>query len=326
MGNFSISRWSDQGRCGLSQDDSKGHQFSGLRETPKKDINPKSPSSDAQAIYLREIQEAPLLSANEERDLAELARSGDPQARDKMIVSNLRLVVKLARRYLNHPMGLMDLIEEGNIGLMHAIEKFEPSKGYRFSTYASWWIRHEIERAIMNQSRTVRLPIHVAREVKRYHRLSMELAKQLQHEPSISEMAEVTEQSVGELSRLLAANHRIASMDAPLARQDESFTLLDSVASKATLSPETLAQIDEVNGQIQQWLSYLNDREREVLERRFALNRFKSLDRKSRTLERVASDVGLTRERVRQIQIRALKKLRSILEKTGLSWDDVSRS
>lgn len=277
---------------------------------------------DAEFLYMREIEFVPLLTAEQEISLGREVQAGNNKARHKMIESNLRLVVKIARKYYVPKLSLMDLVEEGNIGLMHAVEKFDPEKGFRFSTYASWWIRHDIERAIMNQSRTVRLPVHIVREVNKYKKASYELVQTLQHEPTAKEIAESIDRSVNELNRMIGYNRPSVSMQEPInSRQFEGsgMTVLDSVEDITADDPEEKIQQLDVFSHLGEWLSFLNDKSREIIERRFGLHGYEP-----QTLEEVAQAVGLTRERVRQIQIQALAKLQAILINNGVSWDDVS--
>lgn len=270
---------------------------------------------DATRIYLNEIGSSRLLTAEEEVRLARLAQEGDYPARQNMIVSNLRLVVKIARRYLYRGLPLLDLIEEGNLGLIRAVEKFDPERGFRFSTYATWWIRQTIERAIMNQTRTVRLPIHVVKEINVYLRTSRLLAQRMDHEPSPEEVAELLDRPIGEVKRLLGLNEHIASVDSPLGK-DADKPLVDLLQDEDADDPTELIQDQEIQGILDHWLTKLTDKQREVLERRFGIHGFENS-----TLEKVAEELGVTRERVRQIQMDALRRLRDILEKEGFSLE-----
>ena len=268
---------------------------------------------DATRLYLSEIGFSPLLTADEEKHYSRLALKGDETARKKMIECNLRLVVKIARRYLNRGLALLDLIEEGNLGLIRAVEKFDPERGFRFSTYATWWIRQTIERAIMNQTRTIRLPIHVVKEINIYLRAARHLSQTLDHEPSTEEIADMLDKPISEVKRMLGLNERIASVDTPMGR-DADNSLLDAIPDENNSDPVTLLQDDDVRANLDNWLEQLSDKQREVVERRFGLHGYDVS-----TLEEVGNTIGVTRERVRQIQLEALKKLRDILEKEGFS-------
>jgi RNA polymerase nonessential primary-like sigma factor len=272
---------------------------------------------DATSLYLSEIGASPLLTAEEEVKYARLAQKGDEAARRKMIVCNLRLVVKISRRYLNRGLALLDLVEEGNLGLIRAVEKFDPERGFRFSTYATWWIRQTIERGIMNQTRTIRLPIHVVKEINAYLRKSRELAQSLDHEPTAEEVAEALNIDVQDVKRLMGLNERTPSMDVAYGK-DSDRPLVDMVADENIDDPSELLQSDAVNGHLDEWLNQLNDKQRSVIERRFGLHGFDNA-----TLELVAGELGVTRERVRQIQMDALKRLRLILENDGYTSENV---
>ena len=272
---------------------------------------------DATQLYLNEIGFSPLLTPQEEVHFARLAQKGDPAGRKRMIESNLRLVVKIARRYVNRGLSLLDLIEEGNLGLIRAVEKFDPERGFRFSTYATWWIRQTIERAIMNQTRTIRLPIHVVKELNVYLRAARELTQKLDHEPSAEEIANLLEKPVGEVKRMLGLNERVSSVDVSLG-PDSDKTLLDTLSDDRPTDPCELLQDDDLSQSIDQWLTELTEKQREVVIRRFGLR-----GRESSTLEEVGREIGLTRERVRQIQVEALKRLREIMEKNGLSGESL---
>jgi len=272
---------------------------------------------DATQLYLNEIGFSPLLSAEEEVYFSRLALKGDEAARKRMIESNLRLVVKIARRYINRGLTLLDLIEEGNLGLIRAVEKFDPERGFRFSTYATWWIRQTIERAIMNQTRTIRLPIHVVKELNVYLRAARELAQKLDHEPSPEEIAELVDKPVENVERMLGLNERVSSVDTPMGK-DSDKSLLDTIPDTVSSDPATLLQNSNISGNLDKWLGALPEKHAEVLSRRFGLRGYEMS-----TLEEVGREIGLTRERVRQIQVEALRKLREIVEKNGLSGDDL---
>lgn len=272
---------------------------------------------DATQLYLSEIGFSPLLTAEEEVYFSRLSLKGDESARKRMIESNLRLVVKIARRYSNRGLALLDLVEEGNLGLIRAVEKFDPERGFRFSTYATWWIRQTIERAIMNQTRTIRLPIHVVKELNTYLRAARELAHKLDHEPTAQDIAESLDKPVGDVTRMLRLNERISSVDSPLGGDNEK-GLLDVIADDKDGGPEGSLEDDDMRENIVEWLSALNVKQREVLARRFGL-----LGYEPATLEDVGREIGLTRERVRQIQVEALRKLRDNLRQQGLSLDSL---
>ncbi|PTY37353.1 RNA polymerase sigma factor RpoS [Saccharospirillum sp. MSK14-1] len=270
-------------------------------------------SLDATQMYLNEIGFSPLLSPEEEVYFARLARKGEPAGRKRMIESNLRLVVKIARRYLNRGLTLLDLIEEGNLGLIRAVEKFDPERGFRFSTYATWWIRQTIERAIMNQTRTIRLPIHVVKELNVYLRAARELTQKLDHEPTAEDIAELLERPVEDVKRMLALNERVTSVDTPIGLSSEK-SLLDTIADEKSADPSETLQEENMSSSIDGWLDELSEKQREVVARRFGLRGYETS-----TLEEVGREIGLTRERVRQIQVEALRRLRDIMEKQGLS-------
>jgi RNA polymerase nonessential primary-like sigma factor len=270
---------------------------------------------DATRLYLNEIGFSSLLTPKDEVYFARLSLRGDQNARRVMIESNLRLVVKIARRYLNRGLALLDLIEEGNLGLIRAVEKFDPERGFRFSTYATWWIRQTIERALMNQTRTIRLPIHVVKEINIYLRAARHLAQTLDHEPSAEEIAEMLDKPIDDVKRMLGLNERVTSVDVPVIKDTEK-SLLDAIPDEQNVDPATLLQDDDIRANIEEWLNQLNEKQREVVERRFGLS-----GRDVATLEEVGNELGVTRERVRQIQMEALKRLREILEGDGYSVD-----
>lgn len=272
---------------------------------------------DATRLYLNAIGFSPLLGAEQEIYLARQTLAGNEGARKRMIESNLRLVVKIARRYMNRGLALLDLIEEGNLGLIHAVEKFDPDKGFRFSTYATWWIRQTIERALMNQTRTVRLPIHVVKEINIYLRAARKLAQTLDREPSPEDVAEMLDRPIDEVKRMLGLNERAASMDSP-SPYDPDRTLLDMIPDAQNPDPAELLQNSDVRQRVDAWLDLLSDQQLAVVERRFGLR-----GREAATLAQIGAELGLTRERVRQIQIEAIKRLRHILERDGFSLDNL---
>lgn len=276
---------------------------------------PSARTLDVTQLYLGEIGFSPLLTAEEEVLYSRRALRGDLIARKRMIESNLRLVVKISRRYNNRGLALLDLIEEGNLGLIRAVEKFDPERGFRFSTYATWWIRQTIERAIMNQTRTIRLPIHVVKELNVYLRTARELAHRLDHEPTAEEIADALDKPVEDVSRMLKLNEKISSVDTPIGGDGDK-ALLDVITDENDLDPETEIQDDDIRLSLVRWLEELNPKQREVLARRFGL-----LGYEASTLEDVGREIGLTRERVRQIQVEALRRLKEVLTQQGLSID-----
>ena len=275
------------------------------------------PQLDVTQVYLNDIGQSPLLKPAEELRLARLVREGDFEARQKMIEHNLRLVVNIAKHYVKHSMPLLDLIEEGNLGLIHALEKFDPERGFRFSTYATWWIRQNIERAIMNQSRTIRLPVHVVKELNVYLRAFRHLESHNETGATAEDVAHLLDRPVSEVLRVMSLNDRIASLDAPL-DIDPTLSIGDSIADEQARMPEALLQDAEVEAHVHDWLDQLGEKQRWVIERRFGLN-----GQEISTLEDLAVGMDLTRERVRQIQVEALESLRRMLKRGGVDRDSV---
>ena len=273
--------------------------------------------NDVTQHYLNEIGAKPLFTAQEEYDWACRARAGEFLARQKMIEHNLRLVVNIAKHYLNRGIPLLDLVEEGNLGLIHAIEKFDPERGFRFSTYATWWIRQSIERAIMNQSRTIRLPVHVVKEINLILRAFRHLESSNGREIRLEQIAHLIDRPVDDVRRAIALNEHIASLDAPL-EIDPNHTIADAIPDDNAVDPETLLHSNEVGGLVGQWVQQLPDKQRRVLERRYGLG-----GADVSTLEEVAEELSLTRERVRQIQIEALDQLRRMIKRGGVTRDSL---
>ena len=273
--------------------------------------------NDVTQHYLNEIGAKPLFTPEEEFAWACRARSGEFIARQKMIEHNLRLVVNIAKHYLNRGIPLLDLIEEGNLGLIHAIEKFDPQRGFRFSTYATWWIRQSIERAIMNQSRTIRLPVHVVKEITVILRALRHLELANGKETSVEQIAHLIGKPIEDVRRALTLNEHIASLDAPL-EIDPNHTIADAIADDNSIDPAGLLQANEVGDLVGNWVDQLPEKQRRVLERRYGLG-----GADISTLEEVAAELSLTRERVRQIQIEALDQLRRVIKRGGVTRDNL---
>lgn len=270
--------------------------------------------NDPTQIYLNELSKSVLLTAEEEIHLGRLVQKGDQPARQRMIESNLRLVVKISRKYMNRGLPMLDLIEEGNLGLIRAVEKFDPEKGFRFSTYATWWIRQTIERAIMNQTRTIRLPIHIIKEMNIYLKKARELTLELDREANAEDVAAVTGKPVEEIERMFRMYaENVTSLDVTSSKDSEQ-QLLDTVADEGATEPTDILQSEEIKENLENWIELLSDRQKEVISRRFGIR-----GHHASTLEQVANEMGVTRERVRQVQMSALKSLRVILENEGFS-------
>jgi len=276
----------------------------------------QSASPDPTQLYLSEIGYVPLLTAEEEQKVSRLALKGDHRAHERMIESNLRLVVKIARHYLGRGLQFLDLIEEGNLGLMHAVDKFDPNMGFRFSTYATWWIRQSIERAIMNQRRTIRLPIHKIKELNTYLRAARQLAQSLDHEPTCEEIAEKVDKPLDEIRYMLELNKDATSLDVPLAKDTEK-SLAETLVDESNIDPVEFLENEDMEAHVRQWFTELSAKQQEILARRFGLYGYEK-----QTLEEVGKIVGLTRERVRQIQIEAVKKLHDIVVEQGYGERD----
>ena len=269
--------------------------------------------SDVTQLYFNDIGQNALLTVEEEVRYARLVKQGDFLSRQKMIEHNLRLVVNIAKHYTGRGLQLLDLIEEGNLGLIHALEKFDPERGFRFSTYATWWIRQSIERAIMYQSRTIRLPVHVIKELNTVLRAMRHLETHSECDPSPDDVAHLVDLRVEDVRRLLSLNERMTSLDAPL-EIDPMLSVGESIADENTPQPDIRLENAEIETYVREWLGQLNERQRSVIERRYGLN-----GSEIHTLEQLAQSLDLTRERVRQIQIEALASLRKILRRSGMS-------
>ncbi len=286
-------------------------------EDRRKALNRRSTDVDPTRMYLSEIEVSPLLTAEEEVHYSRLAQKGDNSARDKMIECNLRLVVKIARRYMNRGLPLLDLIEEGNLGLIRAVEKFDPERGFRFSTYATWWIRQTIERGLMNQTRTIRLPIHVIKELNTYLRAARQLTQDMKQEATAEDVAKLLNKPIEDVEKMLGLADRVASFDTPMSGDGER-PLLDIIPDDNNPDPSSILQDESVMQHLDTWLDELDPKQREVVVRRFGLR-----NHPRGTLEEVGKELGVTRERVRQVQMDALRRLRRILENSGYSRDNI---
>ena len=274
---------------------------------------------DLTQLYLNDIGARPLLTPPQELALARAMRAGDFSARQTLIERNLRLVVSIARHYLHRGLALPDLVEEGNLGLIHALEKFDPERGFRFSTYATWWIRQSIERAVMNQSRTIRLPVNVVKEMNVVLRAMRHLETRAaagERDTTLEDVAHLLGKDVDEVERLLRYREQPVSLDAPL-DHDRALTVRDSVADDAAVSPELLLHVSSIERYVGEWLAELTERQRLIIERRYGLNGCDVA-----ALDELASELGVSRERIRQIQVEALDKLRGRIARKGLEKED----
>lgn len=276
-------------------------------------------AADAIKLYLKEIQRSKLLTAEDERELAGLIAEGDEAARARMIESNLRLVVKIAKRYMNRGLPFLDLIEEGNMGLIKAVEKFKVSKGCRFSTYATWWVRQSIERALVNQSRTIRLPVHVADDINRLVKVSRELVQRLKRDPSLEEVAEAMGSDVAYVRRMMILLKKTYSIEHPMGDNND-YSLIDTIEDKNLVDPGSMIEDLDRFAHVLEWMDELTDNEKEILALRFGLD-----DREPQTLDMIGQQFGVTRERIRQIEAKSLAKLRKTLEER-ISDEDRSDS
>ena len=296
-----------------SEEQEKGQQKDPGKVHVSRPESSKSTSAaiDSASIYLREIGYVPLLSAEEEVYFSRLARDGDEASRQRMIESNLRLVVKIARRYVNRGLNLLDLVEEGNLGLIRAVEKFDPELGFRFSTYATWWIRQNVERALMNQTRTIRLPVHVVKELNQCVRATRQLSQTLDHVPTAQDIADKLDKTPEQVLKLLRFNERVGSVDVLIG--DDAKSLVDTIADEHVSNPEELSGDGDIAATLDKLVDELTPKQQEIICRRFGLRNYDVS-----TLEEVGKAVGLTRERVRQIQIDILAQLQSTLKKLGI--------
>ncbi len=293
---------------GFSEIDADDVEDDSAEEDKTYEVDEEPSTADAIKIYLKDIQKSKLLTAAEECELAEKIAVGDDQARARMIESNLRLVVKIAKRYMNRGLPFLDLIEEGNMGLIKAVEKFKVSKGCRFSTYATWWIRQSIERSLVNQSRTIRLPVHVADDINKLLKVSRELVHRLKRDPEPEEIAEAMGADANHVRRMLVLVKKTYSIEHPLG-DNEDYSLIDTIEDKNMVDPGTMIEDLDRYAHVMSWLDGLNENEREILALRFGLD-----DREPQTLDTIGQQFGVTRERIRQIEAKSLAKLRKTVE------------
>ena len=281
-------------------------------------------TSDTLTLYLRDVRRTPLFTPTQEFEMASRARAGDFEARQLMIEHNLRLVVSIAKSYLGRGVHMSDLIEEGNLGLMHAIDKFEPERGFRFSTYATWWIRQSVERAVMNQGRVIRLPVHVVRELQQVLRARRTLENDSAFSVlrpdgvRVDDVAALLGRDTQSVADLLALAETPKSLDAAIDRSEDSNSIGDSLPDELAVDPSSTTQTHEVERLLEVWIATLSAREREVLDARFGLH-----DRDPETLDTLSERLGLTRERIRQIQLEALRKLRTYLVRHGIGKESL---
>ena len=293
---------------------------SGIRDRPGESAAPRKTaplSLDPVSMYLSEIRTSRLLTADEEKRLARQVRAGDRDARNRMIVCNLRLVVSIARGYLNRGLPLLDLIEEGNLGLLHAVGKFDPERGFRLSTYATWWIRQTIERAIMNQSNVVRLPVHVQKQLKSCMKVQRALRRQLNREPTNDELAIEMDVSVEQVDYYFSLMH--STIPVAAAAGSDTLDPIDYLAAEPESDPSNQAHDCHMSCLIDAWMHELSGRQRFVVDRRYGLHHCRC-----GTLEEIAADLGISRERVRQIQADALSVIRAMAAREGVSEDEIS--
>ncbi len=309
-----------RGRVSASTEksDDEGPRADNGEETEERERGQDGIKSDSIYAYFQGIKKYRLLTAKEEKALARKVAEGDRDARERMIESNLRLVVNIAKHYIGRGLPLQDLIEEGNIGLIKAVERFKVTKGFRFSTYATYWIRQAIDRAIANQANTVRLPIHITSDLARVTRASRELTSSLNREPSISELAGRTGLSGRYVKKLSAINMKTYSLESAVQTDDGEQTLLDKIEDDSFPPPMDLIMEARRTRRVAKWLDTLDPSEREIIEERFGLK-----DDEPRTLEDIGRRFGITRERVRQIEVKALHKLKKIIEEKDIEFSDL---
>jgi len=304
----------DEGEPGLSDSEDSAETGGSAKNTRQAASEEGSYAADAIKLYLKDIQKTSLLTAEQERELARKISTGDMQARNRMIESNLRLVVKIAKRYMNRGLPFLDLIEEGNLGLIKAVERFKLSKGCRFSTYATWWIRQSIERALVNQSRTIRLPVHISDEINKLIKVSRELGHELNREPQVKEVADAMGVDPAVVRRLMVLLKKTYSIEHPMG-ENSDYSLIDTIEDTSVVNPLDLTEQLNKYRVVTELINGLNENEREILALRFGLD-----DREPQTLDTIGRQFGVTRERIRQIESKTLEKLRTVLTEADLTF------
>ncbi|HIA92288.1 TPA: RNA polymerase sigma factor RpoD [Candidatus Saccharibacteria bacterium] len=294
--------------------DSDDESIDDIEEQAKNDKYLDDISDDSVRLYLREIGKIPLLTAEEEVTLARRVQKGDKVAKDEMAEANMRLVVSIAKRYVGRGLDLLDLIQEGNTGLLRAVEKFDPEKGFKFSTYATWWIRQAITRAIADQARTIRIPVHMVETINKLLRTHRRMTQELNREPTNEELAKELEIEVDKVEHIMKIKQDISSLDAAVRDDEEDSVLGDFIEDEDTPSPTESATTQLLKEHVNEMLSYLSPREQKILRMRFGLE-----DGKTHTLEEVGTEFGVTRERIRQIEAKALAKLRKHRDASKIS-------
>ena len=299
------------------EEEEAGFEGEAEEEEPEEEPAYADEGQDAIKMYLKEIRVTHLLSFEEEQELAGRVEKGDQDARKRMIEANLRLVVNIGKRYINRGLPFSDIIEEGNIGLIKAVEKFKPEKGFRFSTYASWWIKQSIERAIVNQTRTIRLPVHISEVINTFVKCVRRLIQTLKREPTIEEIAAEMNYTTDQVKDIMQLIRKTHSLDTPIGNKEDG-SLKDLIEDEASLSPAKVTEGIVRHEQILEWLNYLTENEKKVISLRFGLE-----DGEAQTLEDIGKEFGLTRERVRQIEASALNKLRFITKRKMIDLDNI---
>jgi RNA polymerase primary sigma factor len=302
-----MNLWDDDEFENPAEENNESEEIDQSEEDPEEEAD-SGHSDDIIKIYMDEVKKNELLTAGEERDLGRRVAEGDQAAREKMVRANLRLVIKMAKRYMNRGLPFLDLIEEGNVGLIKAVDKFNFEKGFRFSTYATWWIRQSIERALINQARTIRLPVHVTDQVSKMLKIDRDLRTRTQREPGIEEIAEAMGVEPGFVEHLQRVARKTFSIEYPMGENND-YTLVDTLEDNSSVDPAVLAEDLQDYDKVIELLQNLTETERKIMNFRYGLD-----GRDPQTLDSLGKELGVTRERVRQIQARILGKMRELMK------------